>query len=130
VYAGPAKEIGFHPVTVHDAAGDNPLGVLDGVPVLHWHGDTFTLPEGVELLASSSMYDHQAFRRGRNILALQFHAEMGEDERFHVWVDQSDDSMAAAGKTAWGLRADYETLGPSAVLAGQRMIGSWLERLH
>lgn len=44
VYAGPRKEVGFHPVTVLDPA--SPLRHLADVPVLHWHGDTFTLPEG------------------------------------------------------------------------------------
>ena len=82
VYPGPAKEVGFHPVTVHDI--EVPLRHVEGVPVLHWHGDTFTRPEGVELLASSDLYEHQAFRRGRNLLALQFHAEMGEDPRFEI----------------------------------------------
>ncbi len=62
----------------------SPLRHLDGLPVLHWHGDTFALPEGTELLASSERYAHQALRRGANVLALQFHAEMGLDERFHV----------------------------------------------
>ena len=53
VYPGPAMEVGFHPVTLHGPAADGPLRHIAEVPVLHWHGDTFTLPEGVELLASS-----------------------------------------------------------------------------
>jgi GMP synthase (glutamine-hydrolysing) len=130
VYAGPAKEIGFHPVTVASGADDNPLDGVAGVPVLHWHGDTFTLPDGVELLASSHLYRHQAFRRGRNLLALQFHAEMGEDERIHDWIAQSPDSLGAAGQDAARLRADHDTHGPGAVAAGRTMIRSWLEALH
>lgn len=130
VYAGPAKEIGFHPVTVAPGADDNPLDGIVGVPVLHWHGDTFTLPDGVELLASSHLYRHQAFRRGRNLLALQFHAEMGEDERIHDWIAQSPESLGAAGQDASRLRADHDTHGPRAVAAGRTMIRSWLEALH
>ncbi len=129
VYAGPAKEIGFHPVTVHERAGDNPVRAVSDVPVLHWHGDTFTLPDNVELLASSRLYEHQAFRRGQNILALQFHAEMGEDERFHAWVEQSPDTLRAAGQDAEGLRAHYAALGPPAVSAGRAMIENWLRGL-
>jgi GMP synthase (glutamine-hydrolysing) len=45
---------------------------------------TFTRPEGTALLASSERHPHQAFRRGANILGLQFQAEMGLDARFHV----------------------------------------------
>ncbi|HEX7822087.1 MAG TPA: glutamine amidotransferase [Sphingobium sp.] len=129
VYAGPRKEVGFHAVNLHAAALDTPLRHLDAVPVLHWHGDTFTLPEGVELLASSATYAHQAFRRGANLLALQFHAEMGEDERFHEWVRQWPESVVEAGQDEESFRAIHDDLGPGAVAAGRRMIGEWLEGL-
>ena len=130
VYAGPAKEVGFHTVAVHPGAQDGPLGALVDVPVLHWHGDTFTLPEGVELLASTATYDHQAFRRGRNLLALQFHAEMGLDERFHHWIEQWPEAIAEAGNDAASLRDAHERHGPDAVAAGRAMIGRWLGALH
>ncbi len=127
VYAGPHKEVGFHPVSVHDPA--SPLRHLADVPVLHWHGDTFSLPEGVELLASSHLYDHQAFRRGPNLLALQFHAEMGLDPRFDAWIAQWPESVAQAGGTEADLRAAHALHGPGAVAAGQAMIREWLTGL-
>jgi GMP synthase (glutamine-hydrolysing) len=129
VYPGPAKEVGFHPVRVHGNAIDGPLRHLVDVPVLHWHGDTFTLPDDVELLASSHVYDHQAFRRGSNILALQFHAEMGEDERFHAWLEAWPESIAEAGGDVASLRAAHDQHGPPAVAAGRAMIAEWLEQL-
>lgn len=129
VYAGPVKEVGFHPVTVHDHALDGPLRHIVGVPVLHWHGDTFTLPGNVDLIASSHVYDHQAFRRGTNILALQFHAEMGLDPRFDAWIEQWPESVIEAGGDEASLRAAHDTLGPMAVAAGQAMIADWLSRL-
>ena len=88
VYPGPAKEVGFHPVRILDVGQKTALRHLEGVPILHWHGDTFDLPGGAELLASSHVYHHQAFRRGPNILAMQFHAEMGEDPRFDAWIEE------------------------------------------
>ena len=129
VYPGPVKEVGFHPVTVHAEAVGNPLRPLAEVPILHWHGDTFTRPEGVELLASSHVYDHQAFRRGPNLLALQFHAEMGEDERFHAWIEQWPGAVKEAGGDEASLRAAHEALGPDAVAAGRAVIGDWLTGL-
>lgn len=45
------------------------------VPVLHWHQDTFTLPPGAELLASSEKCVNQAFRV-RRAYGLQFHVEL------------------------------------------------------
>ena len=85
------------------------------------------LPENVELLASSPVYAHQAFRRGNNILALQFHAEMGLDPRFDAWIESGETAIARAGTTEARLRADHEAHGPGAVAAGQRMIAEWLE---
>ncbi len=127
VFAGPASEVGFHPVTLHAAALGGPLRHIDGVPMLHWHGDTFTLPDNVELLASTPLYAHQAFRRGNRILALQFHAEMGLDPRIEAWIEDGQAAMARAGIPEARLRADHAALGPGAVAAGQAMIGEWLQ---
>lgn len=129
VYAGPVKEVGFHPVTVHEKALDSALRHIVDVPILHWHGDTFTLPDNVELLASSHVYDHQAFRRGNTVLALQFHAEMGEDPRFDAWIEEWPESVAEAGGDEASLRDAHTRLGPGAVAAGRAMISEWLEGL-
>jgi GMP synthase (glutamine-hydrolysing) len=130
VYEGPVKEVGFHPVTVHDHALGGPLRHLVDVPILHWHGDTFTLPENVELLASSHVYDHQAFRRGNNLLAVQFHAEMGQDERFNAWIEEWPESVIEAGGNEADLRAAHDKHGPPAVAAGQAMIAEWIDALN
>ena len=127
VYPGPAKEVGFDALTIIDPA--SPLGHLADTPVLHWHGDTFDLPDDVELLASSAAYPHQAFRRGPNILALQFHAEMGLDPRFEQWVEQWPEALAEVGSSADAMRGDHARYGPGAVDAGRRMVEQWLEEL-
>ena len=130
VYPGPHKEVGFHPVRLHDAGASSPLRHLQDVPVLHWHGDTFTLPDNVELLASSHLYDYQVFRRGPNILALQFHAEMGEDERFNAWIEEWPESVIEAGGDEASLRATHDLCGPPAVAAGRKMVGEWIGNLN
>jgi GMP synthase-like glutamine amidotransferase len=80
VYAGPAPEVGVLAVDLTRAGADDP--VLGGLPAsidtLQWHGDTFDLPEGAVLLASSPAYPHQAFRVGRAAYAAQFHLEVTE----------------------------------------------------
>jgi len=129
VFAGPVKEVGFHPVRIHENARASPLRHLVDVPILHWHGDTFTLPVGVELLASSHVYEHQAFRLGANVLALQFHAEMGEDERFHAWIEEWPESVVEAGHDEASLLAAHDALGPGAVAAGRAMVSQWLAEL-
>ena len=76
VYPGGQKEIGWSPVDLTDAGRASSLSLLDGKDVLHWHGDTFDLPKGAVLLASTPAYTSQAFSWGSNSLALQFHVEI------------------------------------------------------
>jgi GMP synthase (glutamine-hydrolysing) len=80
VYAGPAPEVGVLAVELTAAGLDDPvLGALPAaIDTLQWHGDTFDLPEGAVLLASSPAYLHQAFRVGRAAYAVQFHVEVTE----------------------------------------------------
>jgi GMP synthase-like glutamine amidotransferase len=80
VYAGPAPEVGVLAVELTGAGRADPvLGALPpSIETLQWHGDTFDLPEGGVLLASSPAYPHQAFRVGRAAYAVQFHVEVTE----------------------------------------------------
>ncbi|WP_043603816.1 glutamine amidotransferase [Novosphingobium sp. Rr 2-17] len=129
VYKGPAKEVGFAPIRLHPQGAESPLRHLHEVPVLHWHGDTFTRPEGVEILAETDLYAFQAFRRGPNLLALQFHAEMGEDPRFDAWMEQWPEAVVEANGCPKALRHAHDTMGPGAVKAGRAVIAEWLDGL-
>lgn len=86
VFSGPASEIGFGSVRLAPAASTDPVFAPSGteIPVFHWHGDTFELPIGATLLASSPMYAHQAFRFARCVYALQFHIE-ADLETWSAW---------------------------------------------
>jgi GMP synthase (glutamine-hydrolysing) len=128
VYPGPIKEVGFAPVTLNATGLRSPLRHIADVPVLHWHGDTFDLPEGVELLATTDSYA-QAFRLGPNLLALQCHPEMGEDPRVEEWLEGADDYLAEARTHSGEIRADYATKGPAAVAAGRILVREWLAGL-
>jgi GMP synthase-like glutamine amidotransferase len=46
------------------------------VPCVHWHQDTFTLPDGAVHLAATRRFPHQAFRVGTRAYGLQFHVEV------------------------------------------------------
>jgi GMP synthase-like glutamine amidotransferase len=72
VYPNSVKEIGFFPVKVMDDALTARLP--NEWMVFHWHGDTFDLPEGAVLLASSAACKNQAYRKGKCV-GLQFHPE-------------------------------------------------------
>lgn len=84
VYAGHSKEIGWSALEIRYAT-NNILAPLANTPVLHWHGDSFDLPQHATLLASSKIYSNQAFQVGSNILALQFHLEVSS-ESLEKWL--------------------------------------------
>jgi GMP synthase-like glutamine amidotransferase len=81
VQAGTGLEVGWGDVALTSEAATDPLlaGIRGALPVLHWHGETFTLPPGAALLASSDAYPHQAFRLGPAAWGLQFHLEVDAD---------------------------------------------------
>jgi len=75
-----AKEIGWFSMRFTEAAGaDRLFHGLSEETVFHWHGETFDLPAGAELLASSDRCRNQAFRIGEFVYALQFHLEVTPD---------------------------------------------------
>jgi len=129
VRKGPVREIGFAPIELTEAGLGSPLRHLADTDMLHWHGDTFEVPDQCDLLATTAPYA-QAFARGRNALALQFHAEMGEDPRFEQWLANDAADIAEVGETPERLRAAHDRLGPRAVRAGQAMIAEWLAGLE
>ena len=77
ISANPVKEIGWHPVrSAGTAAADDWLCGIPAEPTLfHWHGETFSIPEGAELILENDNCAQQAFTMG-NTLALQCHVEM------------------------------------------------------
>jgi GMP synthase-like glutamine amidotransferase len=75
VYAGPEKEIGWFPV-MGQGVSRGAFTFPESIEVFHWHGETFELPAGARLLASSQAFKHQAFQVGPRVMGLQFHLEM------------------------------------------------------
>jgi GMP synthase (glutamine-hydrolysing) len=130
VYPGPAKEIGWAPISLTEAGQRSPARHLQSGPVLHWHGDTFDLPAGAELLASTSICRNQAFSRGPNALAFQFHPE-AEARNLESWfVGHAVEISGVPGLTVNGLRADTRKFAAQARERGCRCFSEWLENLR
>ncbi len=79
VAPGRRKEIGWHGVTLTNAASEDPLwrGIERRFVGYHWHGDVFELPRGAVSLARSGLTKHQAFRFGESAYGILFHLEVG-----------------------------------------------------
>ena len=76
VTRNPVKEIGWGEVSVAaGAVAQHWFGGLRGFEAFHWHGETFSLPPGGELILSSPYCMNQGFALGRH-LGLQCHVEM------------------------------------------------------
>ncbi|MDR1941420.1 MAG: type 1 glutamine amidotransferase [Endomicrobium sp.] len=83
VYKNKEKEIGWLPIeTLKNKPLFSEVSELNGNPALtvfQWHGDTFDLPGGAKLLASSDACKNQAFLYKNNVLAIQFHFEVTKE---------------------------------------------------
>ncbi|HEV7257904.1 MAG TPA: glutamine amidotransferase [Bosea sp. (in: a-proteobacteria)] len=123
------KEIGFSKLTLTAAGQASPLKHLADIPVLHWHGDTYALPPGGGNLASSSLVEQQAFAIGRNVLALQFHAEAGSGS-IEPWLVGHAAELAAARIDLAALRQDWAEHGRRLGAAAALMLEEWLQQIR
>lgn len=97
VYPSGTKEICIGPVTLTEAGRASCLWPFATEPTtLHWHGDTFDLPSGATLLASTEVCENQAFALGRNVIAFQFHPE-ADTARIEQWLVGHTLELASAG---------------------------------
>lgn len=73
----PGPEIGWRPVSVRPEARQVPAfaHLPDGFETIHWHNDTFELPQGATLLGHSEHCPNQGFALGQRAVAMQFHLE-------------------------------------------------------
>lgn len=69
------SEIGWFPVQSVKTSIDSVFQFPEEIVVFHWHGETFSLPQGAVQIAESKGCKNQAFQIGRNVIGLQFHLE-------------------------------------------------------
>jgi GMP synthase (glutamine-hydrolysing) len=129
VYPGGHKEIGWKPLMLTEAGRAGPLAAFaDEAPALHWHGDTFELPEGATLLASTDLYPHQAFAWGDRVLALQFHIETTAPGLERWFIGHACEIAGTPGLDVPLLRADTARHAPGAEARGQQCLNAWLDQ--
>lgn len=121
------KEIGFSSLVLTEAGRVGPLRHLEGVSVLHWHGDAFEIPDRASCLASTALCATQGFAIGPNILGLQFHPEVNACAGIERWLIGHAAELAAACIDPCALRDDAVRQGPYLREAGRKMFTEWLQ---
>ena len=132
VYPLAQAEVGLLPVIrTQEGVVDAVIGGLaEPLVTLQWHGDTFDLPEGSVLLASSPAAPNQAFRFGDAAYGIQFHLEV-TPEMAEQWAGVPEYSAALTatlgeegGKAFLADAVErHDELGGQA----QLLIGAWLD---
>ncbi|MEA5535837.1 glutamine amidotransferase [Crocosphaera sp. XPORK-15E] len=132
VYPGNEKEIGWFPIQLTAAGAASSLRYLaqPGETVLHWHGDTFDLPQGATHLASSEKYPNQAFAWGNCGLALQFHPEVTKNGLERWFIGHACEINHAPGVTVAELRQETEKYSQSLEVQGEKCWQGWLEQIE
>ena len=130
VTPNPVKEIGWGKVEV----ADNDMarawfGDIRSFEAFHWHGETFSLPQGAVPLLSSAHCANQAYVIGKH-LALQCHVEMTEP-MIREWSEIGAAEIAAsvsspAVQSAAAMRAQMGDKLPELRRVAERLYRHWL----
>lgn len=131
VYPGDHKEIGWGPLQFSEAGRHAPLGRLSEpqTAVLHWHGDTFDLPEGATRLASTQWYANQAFSWGQRALALQFHPEVTAPGMERWFIGHAGEISATPGVSVTQLRQETRRYAPRLQTTATQFWQTWLHEV-
>ena len=125
-------EVGLLPVELTEEGREHPLfaGMPEPLVSLQWHGDTFELPEGATLLASSPAAPHQAFQAGEAAYGVQFHLEVTpEMAREWAQVPAYRESLAKTLGEERGdaFLAEVERRATDLRPAARRLFENWLD---
>ncbi|GAB7026718.1 type 1 glutamine amidotransferase [Geotalea toluenoxydans] len=120
----PWGEKGTLPVTLTVPGSADPLfrEIDRRFMTFQWHNDSFAIPNGGELLASSSTCPNQAFRFGANAYGTQFHPEINR-EIIENWSSWSPETMACSRD----LLADFAASAAAYNAASHRLLLNFLQ---
>lgn len=131
VYPGKEKEIGWYGLNLTTEGSNSALRYLSAehCSMLHWHGETFDLPENAVLLASSEKYPNQAFSYKENILALQFHPEVTQRCMEKWFIGHTGEIKQAEGVSVKQLRKDTRQFANQLEMQGELFFNSWVNEV-
>ena len=131
VYPGEVKEIGWQELELTEEGGQSALRYLSGehCSMLHWHGETFDLPEGAVRLASTENCLNQAFSFRNNTLALQFHPEVTQHGMEKWFIGHIGEIMQTEGVSVEQLRRDTHIHANRLEIQGELFFNSWFNKV-
>lgn len=120
-------ELGWNSLKLVNHAEHSYFKHLQDIPVLHWHQDTFDLPEKAILHASTSICENQAFTVGNNILGLQFHPEVTVRGMERWFIGNSHELDGVNNVTLQGLRMQTRQYAPALEKAAGQFLSGWID---
>jgi GMP synthase (glutamine-hydrolysing) len=131
IYPGEEKEIGWSTLQLSHEGEQSALRYLGAqhCSVLHWHGETFDLPEAAVLLASTDSYQNQAFSVGQNVLALQFHPEVTSHGMEQWFIGHIGEIMQTDGISVERLRQATQGYGNQLEVQSELFFNSWFNAI-
>lgn len=133
VAPGALPEVGMGRVQLTDGAAADPVFACAPAvfEALHWHGDTYELPDGAVRLACSAQYEQQAFVFQR-AYGLQFHLEVTASLA-QEWLEvpaylDSLERVIGAGQASLLLERVARAASGTTSLA-RTLFGRWLDEV-
>lgn len=129
VYKGEqGLEVGWSKITVNPEGMKTPFRHLDGskTHMMHWHGDTFDLPDGATLLASSDKYKKQAYTWGDRVFAMQCHPEVTEN-KLKIWYEGGKEDIEKSNQTVEKLKADAHAYNDTLKAQAALFLNEWMD---
>lgn len=130
VYPNHTKEIGWIPLNLTEKGKESCVQCLSSehTSMFHWHGDTFDLPEGAELLASTKSCKNQIFTYGKNGLAFQCHPEISAQHLEKWWIGHTAE-LSYNQLSVNELRNQSIKLAPQLQKQSIQCLENWIESL-
>lgn len=128
VYPADTLEIGWSPLILSEKGKQLCVKYLGGLytSMFHWHHDTFDLPSGAELLASTELCKNQIFAIGHSILAFQCHPEVTR-WCLEKWMQQG--VLMLQGQSLKKFQQDTVQFSYDLKKQSQKCICDWLNSL-
>jgi len=130
VTANPVKEIGWLPVQriSNEYSADWLSDFADDTRLFHWHGETFSIPDGATAILKSRHCANQGFVIG-NTLALQCHIEMSAP-MVAEWADLYSNELNNPDETVQSAEEITRDLGKKIAILKQvaeKLYRRWLK---